>query len=362
MVKNTKQLKLFFSIGVFFLLSVLGSVQVSAANPQDPSKFAFKVLFPENQIDKNAGYYDLKMEPGQEQTVQIEFSNVGNANTSIKVALNSAKTNSNGVIEYGDSNIKNDASLKFDFKKIVTAPKKVELKAGETKKLDFKIKMPETSFDGIVAGGIQLIQEGQNNLEEKGGSMVLNEYAYVIGMKLRETDTEVKPKLKLNSVKAGQSNYKNTVYVDYSNTKANFVENMTTEVQINKKGESAVLYERKQAKMRMAPNSFIAFPVSMNGERMEPGDYTANILVTADGGIKEKWTKDFKITKEDADKFNERDVGLVQDKGFNWKLIIMIVVGFFALVAVIVVVINVVRKNKTKKTSKKTSGKKKSRK
>ena len=140
-------------------------------------------------------------------------------------------------------------------------------------------------------------------------------------MLLQETDKEVKPALEFNQVRVGQSNYKNSVYIDYSNKEAQFVNNMTTEVQISKKGENLVKYEHKQSAMRMAPNSFIAFPVSMNGERMEAGDYTAHILVTADDGIKEEWTKDFTITKDEADKFNERDVGLVQEKGFDWKLI-----------------------------------------
>lgn len=149
------------------------------------------------------------------------------------------------------------------------------------------------------------------------------------------------------------------IFVNYSNVNAAFVENMTTEVQIMKKGSQEVLYERKKSTMRMAPNSFIAFPISMNGERMNPGEYTAKILVTADDKVKEEWQEDFKITKDEADKFNERDVGLVQDSGFNWKLIVLIVVGFFVTVILVFVVITIIRKrNKSKNSAKSRKGKK----
>ncbi|MEG0255037.1 MAG: DUF916 and DUF3324 domain-containing protein [Vagococcus sp.] len=362
MNNNRKKLKNILFASLIFVFCLVNNNLVEADESQKQVPFQYKINFPDNQMNKDVGYYDLKMEPGKEQVIQIEFSNPGKEKTAIGVSLNSAKTNSNGVIEYGDTKIKKDSSLKFDFKNIVSAPKRIELKPGETKDLDIKIKMPETAYDGIVTGGIQLIQENQNNLEEKNGSMVLNEYAYVVGMVLQENDTKVKPKLSLNSVKAGQTNFKNNIYINYSNTEPTFVNNMTTEVQINKKGNSQVLYERKQAKMRMAPNSFIAFPVGMNGEKMVPGDYTAKILVIADDGVREEWTKDFKITEEEADKFNERDVGLVQESGLNWKLIIIIMVGFFALVIVVFIMTTLIRKNKAKKSSHKKKERKGNRK
>ena len=336
----------------FLTTSLILSPVSFASEEADATSFTYNVVFPDNQMKKDIGYYHLKMSPSQEQTLQIELSNPGKEKTTVDISINGAKTNSNGVIEYGENNIRNDKSLKYEFKDVVTAPDKVTLNPGESKQVDIKIKMPETSYDGVLAGGIQLIQEGQADSKENKGAMVINEYAYVIGMLLQETDKEVKPALEFNQVRVGQSNYKNSVYIDYSNKEAQFVNNMTTEVQISKKGENLVKYEHKQSAMRMAPNSFIAFSVSMNGERMEAGDYTAHILVTADDGIKEEWTKDFTITKDEADKFNERDVGLVQEKGFDWKLITLIVVIFFVLVAGISYWVASTRKKKTTKKKK----------
>lgn len=340
------------SVSLFLLVIFFGSLTVYGEG-----SFSYQVEFPENQMAQDKGYYHLKMKPEQKQTVKIHFSNPGDKKAAVGISLNNAKTNSNGVIEYGDTKIENDPSLVFSFTDIVTGPKRIELEPGEKKVVELQIEMPETSYEGVIVGGIQLIQEGQENSKENQGSMVVNEYAYVVAMLLQESDKVVVPELVFNKVDPGQSNFKNTVFVNYSNVNASFVENMTTEVQISKKGSKAVIYERKQSKMRMAPNSFINFPVSMSGEKMVPGNYTAKILVTADQDIREEWTEDFTITKEDAEKFNERDVGLVQDKGMNWKIVVFIIVGFFVLVLMILGILTIIRGKKKNKKGKKRNKK-----
>ncbi|MDA9472807.1 DUF916 and DUF3324 domain-containing protein [Enterococcus sp. 5H] len=311
--------------------------------------FTYSLNFPDNQMEENIGYYKLKMSKGQEQTVKITVTNPSTEKLTINVGLNGAVTNQNGVIEYGDSDIENDASLKFDFEDLVSGPESIDLEAGETKTLDLKIKMPETSTEGVIAGGIQLMKADQDdNVSEEGGSRIINQYAYVIGLLLQESEEELSPDLNLNSVFAGQNNYRNTIFIDFSNIIPAFLNDMTVETQINAKGNDAVLYERKQTAMRMAPNSFIQFPVSMNGERMVSGTYVANILVTS-GDQKWAWTEEFEITQEDADKFNERDVGLVQEKGLNWQLIALIVGAVLLLIGIIFGLMTYLRKKKQQK-------------
>lgn len=311
--------------------------------------FTYSLNFPENQMEKDIGYYKLQMSKGQEQKITVTLTNPSAEKVTVTIGLNGAVTNQNGVIEYGDSDIENDKSLKFDFEDIVSGPESISLDAGETKDLELKIKMPETGIEGVVAGGIQLMRANQeDDVTNKGGSRIINQYAYVIGLLLQESSEELSPDLKLNKVFAGQANYRNTIFVDFSNVIPAFLNDMTVETQINKKGSDAVLFERKQTAMRMAPNSFIQFPVSMNGERMVSGTYVANTLVTS-GDKKWTWTEEFKISQEEANKFNERDVGLVQEKGFNWLLVILIVGSILALGGIIFGVLTVLRKKKQKK-------------
>lgn len=334
------------------------STENSGASTLSASGFTYTLNYPENQKDTNLGYYHLKMMPGQQQTIVIILSNPGSEAITVDLALNGAKTNKNGVIEYANSEIKNDASLAFAFEDLVTGPSEVELAAGETKQVELNIQMPETGYEGVIAGGIQLMKAGQTeDVDTSGGSTVINQYAYVVSILLQEGDAELTPDLQFNSAYAGQLNYRNSVYVDLSNIVAAYLNDLTIEAQVMKKDSSTVLYESKNTSMRMAPNSFMEFPISMNGEQMEAGNYTVHLLATS-GELSWEWTKDFEITEEEAQKYNERDVGLTQETGINWQLIVIIVVGFIASVAVIFLIVTILRKRKKGKQKAGKSGKK----
>ncbi|WP_207695851.1 hypothetical protein DOK67_0001432 [Enterococcus sp. DIV0212c] len=322
--------------------------------------FTYKVVKPENQ-QGNVGYFDLRMTPSQEQTAVIELANGSDEEITIGVSLNGAKTNGNGVIEYGPSAIEKDKSLKYDFVDVVKGPKEVVLPPKSMVPLKLEIKMPNASIDGYISGGIQLkqmIKAEKEEKEKKKKTGITNEYAFLVGMLLSESDVEIKPNLELNKVYAGLANYRNAVFVNFSNIQPAYLEEMTLDVQVMKKGSDEVLYDTKKAGMRMAPNSLIDFPVEMNGDHMEAGDYKAHILVTA-GDEKWEWEKEFNISNDEADKFNSQDVSLTQERGIDWKLIAMIVGGVFLVVIVIFIVVHSVQKKKEANKKKKRSIKKK---
>ncbi|MHC5226686.1 DUF916 and DUF3324 domain-containing protein [Enterococcus sp. LJL99] len=343
-----------YRIGIIigmYIVSLVSFVSPAWADLQ----FSYDAVKPENQIG-DSQYFNLQMQPGQKQTVQIMLTNRMDQEQTIEVALNSTKTNSNGVLEYGPNTVKNDNSLKHDFKDVVSAPAEITLKPNETVPLNIDISMPETSYDGIIVGGIYLKSKPTKEEEEqkKKESGVLNEYAYVIGMVLKETDAEVKPELALNDVYPGLSNFRNAIFANFSNIEANFVNGMTVEMEVMKKGSDAVLYDTKRADMRMAPNSMIDFPLVMNGDQMEAGDYKAHIKVMS-GEQKWEWDKEFKITKEDADKYNSQDVSLIQENGIDWKLIVLIAGLVFVVFLMIFFCIRYFNKKKSKKKKKKRS-------
>ncbi|OJG89768.1 hypothetical protein RV15_GL001609 [Enterococcus silesiacus] len=339
-------------------LAIVGTNQTTYADETTSGEqggFYYEVHYPENQKEQK-GYFDLQMSPGQQQTVDIVLKNLSDKEQVIGVSINGTRTNSSGVIEYGPSQLEKDPSLKFDFVDLVKAPDKVELKPKEEKTLNIELTMPKTSYDGIIVGGIQLKQLSDDQPQEKkssgNGAAVVNKYAYLIGMVLQETEVEVKPELTLNKVEANQYNYRNAIFANVSNTKANFLKKLSMEVQITEKGKKEVLYETKKTEMNMAPNTFLNFPISMNGEKMIPGKYVANILAVA-GDQKWSWEQEFTISDDQADKFNNDDVDLVREKGINWPLIIGIAVGIFSVIVASIVLIRVLNEKKNKKQSKK---------
>lgn len=359
MVNKEKKIIPFFLLYIvlFFMAGIpTYAEEATTENGADAyGEFNYRVILPENQYDPEVSYFDLMMTPGQQQTLQIELENASDHEMQIEVSLNGAKTNRNGVIEYGPSDIQDDKSLKFKFTDLVKAQERVTLAPKSKTMLDVTIAMPETHYDGLIAGGIKLKQVIKRDGAQGG---VVNEFAYLVGMILRESETPVLPELELNDVYPGLSNYRNAVHINFSNIEAEYLNDMTVDVQISPKDSEEVLYDTKSAGMRMAPNSLIDFPVTMNGERMVPGDYKAHIIVTS-GNRRWEWTREFTITDEDADKFNGQDVSLVQEKGIDWKLIALLAGIAFLLLVSIFFAVKKVRENSKKNKRKNRPSKKK---
>lgn len=326
-----------------FLLILVTSIVLADEKPENVVGFNYQIEYPANQVGEENGYFDLEAEPGTEQTVNIRLNNGGSEKVVVTISVNGTKTNSNGVLEYGPTDIKNDTSLKFPFEKIVSAPKEVEIPANDSKIVPIDIKMPETSFDGMILGGIHMKKKEKEEKVEAQGATIRNSYSYIVAMKLQNHQDSVKPEIKFNHATGSQRNYRNSVVINFSNVTSSLIKDkMDVESQISKKGSEEVLYERKQKGMSMAPNTQMDFYVSMGGEKMQPGDYVARTLVTIDD---QKWEEKlaFNISKEEADKYNKRDVGLVQERGLDWKLVAFIVGGFLAIVLGIFAVVKFIQ-------------------
>ncbi|MGM0125940.1 hypothetical protein IGI37_003341 [Enterococcus sp. AZ194] len=311
----------------------------------NPTGFEYRVIHPDNQIGES-GYLDLMMTPGQKQTVEIKIKNTNDNPLTLTVELNGTKTNSIGVIEWGPSAGEKDPSLKYAFEDIVKAPAEITVEARTEKSIPIEITMPKDSYDGVIAGGIRMMVKDEGTTDPN--ATIVNRYASLVGVLLKETETIVKPELKLNKVYGGLSNYRGSVFINYSNINAVFIGGMSIEAEIFRKGSDEVLYDKKQSGMAMAPNSQMTFPISMEGDEMKAGDYRAHILIQA-GKEKWEWTEEFTITKEEADKFNQADVGVIQERGIDWPLIATIVGGVAVIGIGLFVGLRVMNKKKQAK-------------
>ena len=108
--------------GLAFL--VLSVKPAAAAEMQ----FSVQAEIPKNQVDKTKSYFDLKMQPGQEQDLVVNMRNDTAKPVTVNVLPNTATTNDNGIVAYNEQK-KNDKSLKIPFKDIATTDKEVTVPA-----------------------------------------------------------------------------------------------------------------------------------------------------------------------------------------------------------------------------------------
>ncbi|MBK5491839.1 DUF916 and DUF3324 domain-containing protein [Bacillus sp. TH13] len=288
------------------------------------SKFNFGVytVIPDNQIDKQKTYFNLKMEPNQKQTLTIQLKNDTEKDVVIEPKIHSATTNLNGVIEYGPTKIKRDSTLPYELGELIQTDKEVTVPAKGSKDLQLQVTMPEQEFKGILAGGITLEEkkaDEKNKQDTKEGLSIENKYAYVVGITLQENDEKVKQDLKLPDVKAGQVNARNVINATLHNPTSTYINKFEVDAVITKKGKTEELYTSKKQNMQIAPNSNFDFPIALNGEKLEPGTYTVHVKAKSS---EEAWEfkKDFTIKDEEAKQFNEKDVS-IEEPNYLWYIV-----------------------------------------
>ncbi|WP_206911843.1 hypothetical protein IGL98_000618 [Enterococcus sp. DIV0840] len=296
---------------------------------------SYEVLYPENQKNKNLGYFDLQMKSGQEQKVSLKLYNSLSKELTVEVRLNTAKTNSIGKVEYGPNDLKEDTSLTNDFITIVKGPKKVVIPSKGSKQVDLMISLPKEMPAGLIAGGIQLQPIADSKTKDQSKKdVVVNEFAFLVGMLLRVGDTDsIKPELKLNKTYIAFKESKSHFFVNISNIRPVYVEGMEVVIQVRKANKQKVLFEYQKKGMRMAPNSMIDLPVDLADKGMTAGDYSAQINVTSKNGGKWSWTEDFKINALEATGLNKQSVeNKTGDKLIYFVCFLILCMGVFVFI------------------------------
>lgn len=318
----------------------LGGTNVQAAE----LNFSVTPSIPENQVDKTKTFFDLLMEPEQEQKVEVKLRNDTDKPVIIETKINSATTNLNGVVEYGATKTKQDSTLAYNLADLINVDEEVTIPAHDEITLPLKIKMPKENFAGILAGGISFQEKDTDEKQTTDGEgiAIQNKYAYIVGIVLRVDPTEIQPDMLLTKVAPAQVNARNVINANLQNPTAMFINQLKVTAEVTRKGSKDVLFSSKKEAMQMAPNSNFDYPIALSGKKMEAGKYTLKLTAESKG---EKWEfeKDFEIDADTAKKFNQQDVTIEED---NTWLYLLIGAGLILLAIIIFLIIMYRRKKK----------------
>lgn len=335
-----------FTLSIIVALLLLPQVVAAKEEPGE-ANFSARAEIPENQVDKNQTYFDLRMQPGMEQDLTLVLTNPTKEKVSVTVEPNVATTNQNGEMDFTKRPKKQDNTLQYPFTELISDKQVVELASNETKNVTFKLKMPQEKIEGMILGGFYLYKNiGEEEEKAEANVQIKNRYSYVIGAKLTVDDQKVKPDVVLNEIKPDLLNYRTVVTANLQNIKPTMIGKFKVEAKIYQKGKTEVLHETTKENMTMAPNSNFDFPINWDNQRLEPGKYQLKLHASSND---ENWEfdKEFTIEKTDSDRLNKEAVEL-EEQPMNWYLIIGI--GLVIIVFLVVCVV-VYKKNKKKKES-----------
>ena len=304
----------------------------------EKNHFSVQSELPTNQINREIGYFDLMMNPGQQQTVYVRIHNGDKVDHVYDVITNLATTTDKGSISYNKTEFHLDKSLVFNVAEATNNHKGVVVKANTTKRVGITIEMPKESFEGIALGGINIIQQvKQNRNKSSNGFSLQNQFGYVIGLKLQEQESNtVKPDMKLLFAGPRQLNGRNHIVAQLQNPRATIMEDLKISSYVTKNGDSKKLLKTTKEKMRMAPNSNFYYALGDGQKQLKPGKYTLYLNADSEKG-KYKWDfkKEFTITAQKARKLNKTAV-IQPEKVTNWWLVGGLVAVILALLGWII--------------------------
>lgn len=292
-------------------------------------KFSVEPLLPENQVNKEHTYFDLSMKTNQRQTIKIHMNNNTNKDIVVVPQIEAATTNINGVVEYGKSNNKLDSTTPYNISDLVKIEKnEVQIPANSSYDLAINITMPEQKFKGVLAGGITLQEKDEpkeeNREKNRSGLAIKNKYAYVVALVLQESMEETPENLILEKVAPKQVNARNTISTTLKNPEARYINQLSIQTKITRKGEQKALYSSKKEGMQMAPNTSFDYPVFLKGEKLHPGKYI--LFMKAKTSTNEwEFNKEFEIKSDVAKKLNASDVTIKKDN-HSWMYFVIVII------------------------------------
>lgn len=307
--------------------------------------YTVNAVLPKNQDDKNATYFALRMKPNQAQDLAIMITNQTKTASKFRVNVNQAITNNNGVIDYSQANAKLDSSLKVGIKDIIDQKSlpTVTVPGKSSKKVTVHVKMPAQKINGMILGGINVQKVANHEKKAQKGVAITNTFAYVVGLRLRESAFNVAPNMNLLTVQAGQTNSLNQVKAKLQNPEPGIMSGLKVTAKVTQAGDSKVVLQNEKSNMGMAPNSNFDYAIPWGNKQLKAGTYTLTLDATAKGGYHWHFVKNFKITQAQigklANKYNQ------PQKSYFWWFVI----GGLIILILLIIILYLLLKNRRSK-------------
>jgi hypothetical protein len=308
-----------------------------------------KAILPENQIDKNVGYYDLKVSPNEKQELSFQLNNQGDKDTTVNVAINPAYTGDGGSFVYTENESNKDPSMKYPLSSIATSEQTVSIPAKGSTVTKIKLEIPSEPFEGVILGAIR-VTSAQNDDEQTDkagkGFNIVNNFAYSVAIQLRESDDMPKSDLAIKKVFATQIAGRNTVKINLQNPTPTIINEVSYDATISKKGEDTPLHQNKVKGYRVAPNTNYNVPVSWENQPFTAGTYVAKVKAKSEEtGQTWQFKQEFVISAKEAKELNDKAVDLEKD----YLMYILIGAAVLAVLVILLIILLVVLAKKRKK-------------
>ncbi|MEI5994365.1 DUF916 and DUF3324 domain-containing protein [Candidatus Enterococcus mansonii] len=311
------------------VVAFLGIANDAYANTPAILDYTATILHTENQLDEKKSYFDLLVTPGEKQQVSIKLSNTSDKMIKLKVHPNTAKTTSNGTVDYSGMELENTPNLFASFEEITSEEQVVEISGNSEKIVTFHIKVPENPFEGVILGGFYIQEvEGEESISSKEGIHIKNQFSMIIGCQIRVSKDSVEKNFSLEKVYLDNYGGYFTVVADIHNNAPQLISFYSLSGEIQNDQEK-IVHKFQKDTFSMAPNSIFSLPERIDASELKPGEYVMKIKIHSRG--KEQWQlqKKFTIQEDNKNKILKQSIENEQSQ-INWLLLLLVAILSFA--------------------------------
>lgn len=342
---------IYMALGLLMAVMSMRVVPVLATESHY-NAFSINGIIPDNQINKKVSYFDLRMTPGQEQDLQVEINNSGEATMEAKVVINAARTGNNGVKIYTDKG-ELDSSMTYPIEsltEIITPTLKIPPHSKGTAII--KLRMPNVDIKGTILGGIVVTgsTEGSAQTSDKKTYDIDNKVAYALGLKLSMNDEPIAPNLNLQKAGATLTDYHPTIAAQLQNDQPMIMNGVKIQGEVYKKGSSKELSKVSIENGEISPNTNFNVIFDWKDKKVASGTYKLHLKATYQGKVWE-WNENFKVKSQDAKEINEKSMFVKEDPPWIW-IVFGIIIAVLIMVILILLVLLIKRRkeDRNKKT------------
>lgn len=296
--------------------------QVSHAAEND---FTVRLETATHQISEERNFFDLNMGPNDTDKLTITISNTKDSEQHFLIGFRAATTNMNGIVDYTKKDVELVGNVPDDIRGLISIDnQEITIPANSSQTVHLQVTMSEKKFDGTLLGGIIVSKSDQ---ESKTNSIGVNgKVQYVIAVQISQGGTQIFPQLGNGKVTLAQINKRNVVSMEIINPCPVLLTKVVGEFKVYNKKSGELIKKIINNKMSIAPNSTFSPFINLN-DKFEPGEYTLVVILKNAQGQWE-FSEDYKITSEEASKYNEKSV----DKPVNNPNDFHIIIGFLKLI------------------------------
>lgn len=297
-----------------------------------------------NKTGADTGYFNLKLAPGQQETLTVRITNLKNKAKTLRVTPTNAWTTSGGQLSYAPSQAHDD-STQYQFTKLLTnaKPQLVKLPANSATTISYQVTMPRAAVRGQILGGLRVLDTASYGGGKSGGMALVNRFAMVIAVQLQNDPAKLAPQLKLRTVRAGVQDNRAAVLATVQNTQPRLFNHLKIAVEITNRRSKQVVLTRTTSNMTMAPNSHFDYATYSN-QALAAGEYTLTMTATA-----QQWrwhfTRDFSVTGKQAASVNKKTHAKTAKRQTPW---LQILIGVLTALVVFLLGLLVVMRRRVK--------------